>query len=55
MKTIFDKFNEAYEKYYSPAEHLAVNEITVLFRVRIIFRQYIPKKHKRFGMKIYRL
>jgi hypothetical protein len=52
---MFDKLNEAYEKYYRPAEHLAVYEITVLFTGRIIFAQYIPKKHKQSGIKIYRL
>jgi hypothetical protein len=25
----------------------------VLFKGRVIFLQYIPKKHKRFGIKIY--
>jgi hypothetical protein len=27
----------------------------MLFRLRIIFRQYIPKKYKRFGIKMYKL
>jgi len=27
----------------------------VKFKVRLIFRQYIPKKRKRFGIKIYKL
>jgi hypothetical protein len=30
MRTIFDKLNDAYAKYYSPNEHLAVNEINVM-------------------------
>jgi hypothetical protein len=54
MRTVFDKLNDAYAKYYSPAEHLAVNEITVLFKGRVVFKQYIPK-NKRFGIKIYKL
>jgi len=32
-----------------------VDEVTVKFKGRIIFRQYIPKKRKRFGVKIYKL
>jgi hypothetical protein len=55
MRTIFDKLNDAYAKYYSPTEHLAIDEIIVLFKGRIVFNQYIPKKHKRFGIKIYKL
>jgi hypothetical protein len=27
----------------------------VLFKGRVIFKQYVPKEHKRFGIKIYKL
>jgi hypothetical protein len=40
---------------YSPTEHLAVDEIIVLYESKVIFKQYIPKKHKWFGIKIYKL
>jgi hypothetical protein len=52
---MFDMLNDAYAKYYSPTEHLAVDEITVLFKGRVVFKQYIPKKHKRFRIKIHKL
>jgi hypothetical protein len=55
MRTIFDKLNDAYAKYYSPTENIAIDEITVLFKGRVVFKQYIPQKHKRFGIKIYKL
>jgi hypothetical protein len=42
MRTIFDMLSD---KYYSPTEHLAVNEIIVLYKGQVIFKQYIPKKH----------
>jgi hypothetical protein len=32
-----------------------VDEVIVLYKGRVVFRQYIPKKHKRFGTKIYKL
>jgi hypothetical protein len=32
-----------------------VDEVIVLYKGRVVFRQYIPKKHKRFGIKIYKL
>jgi len=32
-----------------------VDELIVKFQSRVIFRQYIPKKRKRFGIKIYKL
>jgi hypothetical protein len=55
MRAMFDKYNDAHAKYYSPPGHLAVDKMMVLFKGTVIFRQYIPKKHKWFGMKIYKL
>ncbi|PNF17065.1 hypothetical protein B7P43_G17426 [Cryptotermes secundus] len=42
-------------QYYNPSEKLAIDEIIVKFKGRVVFRQYIPKKHKRFGMKIFQI
>jgi hypothetical protein len=39
----------------SPSQRLVVERVIVLFKVIVIFEQYIPKKHKRFGVKIYKL
>jgi len=55
MQTVFDTLNQAYPKFYNPSEHLAVDKEIVKFQGRVIFRQYIPKKRKRFGIKIYKL
>ena len=52
---MFDNLNQAYPKFYNPLEHLAVDEVIVKFQGRVIFRQYIPKKRKCFGIKIYKL
>jgi len=47
LKTVFDTLNEkAYAKFYNPSKHLAVGEVTVKFKGRVTFRQYIPKKRK---------
>ena len=55
LRTVFDKLNEVYAKFYNPSEHLAMDEVIVKFKGRVIFRQYIPKKRKCFGIKIYKL
>jgi hypothetical protein len=55
MRIIFDKLNDVYTTYYSPTEHLAVHEVIVLIKGRVIFKQHISKKHKQFGIKIYKL
>ena len=39
--------NDSYVTYYSPYEYLTVDEINVLFKGRVMFDQYIQKKHKR--------
>ena len=41
-------------RFLSPSG-LAVDEVIVKYKGRVIFRQYIPKKHKRFWIKIYKL
>lgn len=55
MRAIFDKLNNSYAKYYSLTEHLVVDEIIVLFKGRVIFKRYIPKKCKQYGIQLYKL
>jgi hypothetical protein len=55
MRTIFDRHSDSYAKYYSLTEHLIVYEIIVFFKDGVIFKQYIPKKHKQFGIKLYQM
>jgi hypothetical protein len=47
--------DDNYTKFYKPLENLAVDEVSVKFQGRVIFRQYIPKKRKRFSTKIYKM
>ena len=51
----FDALSDNYAKFYNPSENLAVENVIVKYRGRVNFRQYIPKKRKRFGIKIYKL
>jgi hypothetical protein len=55
IRTVFDTLNQAYAKYYNPSEHLALDEVIVKFKGRVIFTQYIPNRKKCFGIKIYKL
>jgi hypothetical protein len=55
IRTIFDTLNQAYAKFYKPSEHLAVDEVIVKFKGRVLFKQCIPKKRKHIGIKIYKL
>jgi hypothetical protein len=40
---VFDTLILAYAKFYNPSDKLAVDEIIVNFKGRVIFRQHIPK------------
>jgi len=54
LRTVFDTLDDKYAKLYNPSEKLAVDEVIVKYSGRVIW-QYIPKKRKRFGIKIYKL
>ena len=55
IRKIFDMLNLSFKKAYNPTEELAIDEVIIKFKGRVIFRQYIPKKHKRWGMKMYKI
>jgi hypothetical protein len=42
IRTVFDTLNQAYAKFCNPSEHLALDEVIVKFKCRVIFRQYAP-------------
>jgi hypothetical protein len=47
QKNYLNKLNDSYAKYYSPTEHLATDEIIMLYKGRVTFKQ--------FGVKTYKL
>jgi len=53
-KSVWNSKQDYFSKFYSPSEHLAVDGVIVLFKVSVIFQQFVPKKHKRFGIKFYK-
>jgi hypothetical protein len=55
MRATLHKLNDAYAKFYNSTEPISVSKITVLFKGRAILRQFMPKKRKRFGTKVYKL
>jgi len=55
IRNLFKILNEKFSILYNPSEHLAVDEFTVKYEGRVIFRQYISKKRKHFVIKIYKL
>jgi len=55
IRKIFDTLNNKFCELHNRTEHLAVGEVIVLYKGRVVFWQNTPKKHKRFGIKIYKL
>jgi len=44
-----------FSKFYNPSEYLAVDEVIVKFKGKIVFKQYILKKRKSFSIKMFKL
>ena len=54
IRDLFEILNSTFSKFYNPSENLAIDEVIVSFKGRVVFRQYIPKKRKRSGIKIFK-
>ncbi|XP_025191325.1 piggyBac transposable element-derived protein 4-like, partial [Melanaphis sacchari] len=46
-------FNKTMEELYQPSKNLSIDESMVLFRGRLMFRQYIKNKRHKYGIKLY--
>ena len=55
IRDLFEILRTNFAKFYNPSEHLAVDEVIVKFKGRVIFKQYISTKRKRFSIKMYKL
>jgi hypothetical protein len=50
-----DELSETYAKFHNPSKHLDVDEVIVLFKGTVTFKQYIQRKHKCFSIKTYKV
>ncbi|UYV84551.1 hypothetical protein LAZ67_X002594 [Cordylochernes scorpioides] len=55
VRLILDTFVKNYQKHYSPSEYITVDEKLDAFRGKCNFRQYIPSKHNKNGIKLFAL
>jgi hypothetical protein len=51
LKLLLDNFKTV----LTPGRHLVIDESMVPYRGRLIFRQFIPNKSHKYGMKLYKL
>ena len=55
IEPILEMLRNNFKSVYSPGKKLVVDESLVPFKGRIIFRQYIPVKSHKYGIKLYKL
>lgn len=55
IRPLFDIFHENMQNIYYPKRELSLDESLLLWRGRLYFRQYIPNKRHKYGIKIYLL
>lgn len=53
IRELFEIFNENCKKSYCPSEYLTIDEKLEAFRGRCSFKQYIPSKPSKYGIKIF--
>ncbi|KAM3956969.1 piggyBac transposable element-derived protein 4-like [Aphomia sociella] len=52
IREFFEDFVSNIQKYYKHGEHVTIDEMLLAFRGRCPFRQYLPSKPAKYGLKI---
>ena len=55
IRPLLQHLNEKFQAVYTPSQNIAIDESLVLWKGRLVFRQYIPMKRARFGIKHFML
>jgi len=55
LRTIHNKITDCFMEVRSPGREVSIDEELMLWRGRLIFRQYIPCKSHKYGIKLYML
>ena len=55
IRTLMDMVRQKFNSVYYPPENLTVDESLVLYKGRLLFKQYIRTKSARHGIKIFEL
>lgn len=55
LRIILDKFTSNFQKAYTPGQKICVDESLIPWRGRLLFRQYIPNKASKYGIKVFKL
>lgn len=55
VEQVLDYFNKRMQEVYQPSKNLSLDESMVLWRGRLVFRQFIKNKRHKYGIKLYML
>lgn len=53
IQKVVDYFNSKMSSIYYPGKELSIDEAMILWRGRLVFRQYIKNKRHKYGVKLY--
>ena len=53
VRQVFTMFVTRFSKYFDPYRKMVIDESLVLYKGRLSFKQYIPTKRHRFGIKLF--
>lgn len=53
IRLVVDHLKKVYQNTFYPFENLCIDESLMLFKGRLSFKQYIPSKRHRFGIKLF--
>ena len=53
IRYVFEDLVRKFKSYFQPFQNLVIDESLLLFKGRLAFKQYIPSKRHRFGIKIF--
>lgn len=51
IRQIFYVLYSEFSELYHPVEHMAVDEVVIKFKGKVIFQHNSPNKHEVFGIK----
>ncbi|XP_053305988.1 piggyBac transposable element-derived protein 4-like [Spea bombifrons] len=55
IRPLLTHFQARFAELYTPQQNLAIDESLMKFKGRLAFKQYIPSKRSRYGVKFYKL
>ena len=55
LQPLLDSVVSKFKSVYTPGNSLVIDESLIPFRGRLVFRQYIPGKAHKYGVKLYKL